>query len=152
MANWNQRMLSMAHLAATWSKDPSRQIGAVIFNPWTNAVLAQGYNGLARGADDSLLLTCDRPTRLLHTCHAETNAIYNAARHGIAVSGMSIASTLYPCAPCALAIIQSGIMSVITYEPYWLADRYAADFAVTRGLFAAQRAMTVTYLTPQEPC
>jgi dCMP deaminase len=151
MANWDKRIMELALHTASWSKDPSRQVGAVIFNPSTHAVISQGYNGFHRGADDSVLEHCDRDYRLMRTAHAEANAIYNAARHGVAVGGMSVMSTLYPCAPCALAITQSGICEVISYEPDWKVDRYAADFAASKEIFARAN-VTVRFLEPEAVC
>ena len=148
MANWHKRMMDTAKLVASWSKDPSRQVGAVIFNPITHAVLSQGYNGFARGVTDDIQTTCDRETRLRHTVHAETNAIYSAARHGIRLVGMAMAGTLYPCASCALAIVQSGIDLVVTYQPDWENDKYSADFAVTSQIFSETNTQVV-FLMPE---
>jgi dCMP deaminase len=44
--------------------------------------------------------------------HAERNAIYNAARVGIAVAGCTIYINRFPCSDCARAIIQSGIETI----------------------------------------
>jgi dCMP deaminase len=40
----------------------------------------------------------------------------------------------YPCADCARAIIQSGIVEVIGIEPDWDHPRWGTDFEVTRTL------------------
>ena len=47
---WDKRFLEMAKLVASWSKDPSTQVGAVAVRNRT--VIAQGYNGFPRGVDD----------------------------------------------------------------------------------------------------
>ena len=41
---WDKRFLEMAKLVASWSKDPSTQVGAVAVRNRT--VIAQGYNCL----------------------------------------------------------------------------------------------------------
>ena len=40
----------MAKLVASWSKDPSTQVGAIAVR--NRNVIAQGYNGFPRGTDD----------------------------------------------------------------------------------------------------
>jgi len=51
---WDQRYLKLAEEVASWSKDPSRKIGAVAVGA-KGQVLAQGYNGFPRGI---MLLDC----------------------------------------------------------------------------------------------
>lgn len=47
--------------------------------------------------------------------HSEANAIFNAARHGINLKGCYlIHNTCLPCQECSKAIINSGIVKVIT--------------------------------------
>lgn len=48
---WDKRYLALAEHISTWSKDPSRKIGAVAVGE-KGQVLAQGYNGFPRGIDD----------------------------------------------------------------------------------------------------
>lgn len=76
-----------------------------------------GYNGIPRGCDDGVESRYDRPTKYLYTEHAERNAIYHAARHGVSLKDCRIYVTLFPCADCARAIIQSGITKIIAPEP-----------------------------------
>ena len=47
---WDIRFLEMAKLVASWSKDPSTQVGAIAVRNRT--VIAQGYNGFPRGMGD----------------------------------------------------------------------------------------------------
>ncbi|MBC7706493.1 MAG: hypothetical protein H7274_21425, partial [Rhodoferax sp.] len=55
--------------------------------------------------------------RLIWQEHAERNAIYAAAKAGIALDGASLASSYFPCVECARAIVQSGIRHVHTIPP-----------------------------------
>ena len=41
---WDRRFLKIAREGATWSKDPSTQVGAVIVDP-DQRVVSLGYNG-----------------------------------------------------------------------------------------------------------
>ena len=43
-AKWNRRFLKIAREGATWSKDPSTQVGAVIVDQ-DQRVVSLGYNG-----------------------------------------------------------------------------------------------------------
>ena len=45
------RYLDVAKSVATWSKDPSKQIGAVAVGD-KGHILSQGYNGFPRGVKD----------------------------------------------------------------------------------------------------
>ncbi|MEK0326670.1 MAG: deaminase [Nitrosopumilus sp.] len=51
------------------------------------------------------------PAKYEYVCHAEANAVYNAARMGTALEGCTAYFNYepYPCAPCAMALIQSGV-------------------------------------------
>ena len=55
--------------------------------------------------------------RLVWMEHAERNAIFAAAKDGIATEGASLTSTYFPCIDCARAIVQSGISDVHTLPP-----------------------------------
>ena len=47
---WDQRFIRVAREVSSWSKDPSKQIGAVIVKD--KRILATGYNGFPKGIDD----------------------------------------------------------------------------------------------------
>ena len=115
---WDRRFMLLAHHLAGWSKEPGRRVGAVIVGP-DNIVRATGYNGFARGVNDEDPARRDRASgeKYFWSCHAERNAIYNAARIGVALAGCRIYVPWYPCGECAKAIVQAGIVEVIAYEP-----------------------------------
>lgn len=61
-------------------------------------------------------------------CHAEFNAIMNAARHGTALAGTKIYVTKFPCFACCNAIIQAGIKEVYTHDTrFWDDDPIDPD-------------------------
>jgi dCMP deaminase len=103
--------LTLAWLVAQRSIDPSSKCGAVLVSA-DRRILATGYNGPLRGADDSLV-PLTRPEKYPHMIHAEENAI-------LAYTGSSadlIGSTMYvtgrPCHKCLRMIIQRGIPNII---------------------------------------
>jgi dCMP deaminase len=113
MGNWTKRYLDQTEfIAKSYSKDPSTKVGALIVSKY-NAVLSQGWNGFARGVDDSAERYNNREVKYKLVCHAEINAICNSARNGIPLNDSSIyLYPLPPCSACATAIIQAGIKNV----------------------------------------
>lgn len=106
--SWEHRFMQVAELVATWSKDPSTKVGAVIVRP-DRTICSTGYNGFPRGVSDNADLYADREVKLARTIHAELNAILTAPEP---VIGYYLFVTRPPCANCAAAIIQAGIGKV----------------------------------------
>jgi dCMP deaminase len=136
--------MDMARLVATWSKDRSRTCGAVIVDD-RNVVVALGWNGFPRGVDDDVDARHERPAKYLWTEHAERNAIYNAAACGHATRGCTMILPWYPCADCARAIIQAGLVCIVCIEPDWNDHIWAEAFAVTREMLT-EAGVTVRFL------
>lgn len=111
MTRWDLRFIEMASLVASWSKDPSTKVGAVITND-KNHVVSLGFNGFPRGVEDRLNVS--RETKLARTIHAEANALLHAKQD---LAGCSIYVTRPPCSNCAALIIQSGIERVVYEAP-----------------------------------
>ena len=110
---WEKRYLDLAKSVASWSRDPSRKIGAVIVGN-LGQIISQGFNGFARGIDDTPERYSDRATKYNYVVHAEANAIYNAIHNGASPSGATIFVTGLPvCHQCADAIIQTGVKRVV---------------------------------------
>lgn len=109
---WHLRFLELADSISTWSKDPSRGVGAVIVSPMRQ-VIATGYNGLPRGFEDSDE-RLERPVKYDLIVHAEMNAIIQCARNGISPVGTTLYSSFSPCIHCTLAVVQAGISRVVT--------------------------------------
>lgn len=105
--NWDYRFLDLADHVATWSKDPSTKVGAVIVDE-KNRVISIGYNGVPRGVNEPV--SYDRDQKLLRTIHAEENALAFAYRD---VDGCRIYVSFPPCTHCAAQIIQRGIKEVV---------------------------------------
>jgi dCMP deaminase len=131
MTKWDRRFFDLCNLVATWSEDRSRQVGAVIVGP-SNEVRSLGFNGLPRGVSGvSDLRHASVGGEKYHWFeHAERNAIYNAARAGISTQGCRIYSSLFPCADCTRAIIQSGIVQVNTIPAPDLDKTFERSFEV----------------------
>lgn len=122
---WYIRYLKLAQEVATWSKDPSTQVGAVVVGS-KGQILSQGYNGFPRGISDSNKRLNDRDVKLSFIVHAEMNAIYNATYSGVSLDGSTIFIHGLPaCSECAKGIIQVGIKRVVVSKqciearPHW---------------------------------
>jgi len=113
---WDLRFYELAQNVAKWSKDTNKQTGAVIVGP-DKTEKTFGYNGFPRGANDNVSERYEKPLKYMWTEHAERNAIFKAAKEGLKIDGCSMYVTYFPCADCARAIIQSGIIKVYTPKP-----------------------------------
>jgi dCMP deaminase len=125
--SWDEYFLNIAKVASIKSKDPKCPVGAVIVSQ-DNVVLTTGFNGLPRGVhdDEQTLLNADEKLRVI--CHAEHNAIMNAARIGVALQGASIFVTKFPCLSCCNSIVQAGIKRIYTHDKeFWNDDPFDAD-------------------------
>jgi len=112
--SWDKFYIGLADQWAAKSKDRSTKVGAVIVGP-DHEQRSSGFNGFPRKVDDTVDCRHDRPLKYDFTVHAETNAIYNAARMGTSTNGCVLYLNWWPwpCPNCAGAIIQSGIHTVI---------------------------------------
>tara|TARA_E500000178_G_scaffold339713_1_gene381557 strand:+ start:2261 stop:2701 length:441 start_codon:yes stop_codon:yes gene_type:complete len=109
---WDDRFIRLAQEISTWSKDPSKKIGAIIVKD--KRILATGYNGFPKGIDDAPEKYENRELKYELVVHAEMNAIYNATFNGISLKD----STLYVwglpvCSECTKGIIQVGINRIV---------------------------------------
>ena len=107
--SWEEYFMSLALVASLKSKDPSTQVGAVIIDNRTRKLVSSGYNGFPRYIDDDKIPQT-RPEKYLYVVHAELNAILHAQRE---LSDCSLYVTVFPCADCMKAMVQSGIKRVV---------------------------------------
>src|ERR1700676_5246540 len=120
--NWDEYFLNIAKAVSIKSKDPRCSVGAVVVSE-DNIVLSTGFNGLARGVHDADEILSDADEKLRVICHAENNAIMNAARIGSRLQGATIYVTKFPCLACCNAIIQAGIKRIYTHDnEFWKDD------------------------------
>ncbi len=130
---WDGRFLALAGQIAAWSKDPSRGVGAVIVSP-ARQIIATGFNGLPRGVAD-LPERLERPAKYDLVCHAELNAIIQCARNGVSPVGGTIYTSFSPCVQCTLAIVQAGLVRVVTAEVAQAGDeRWHESIAKARAV------------------
>lgn len=102
---WDRFYMGMAQYMASKSKDPSTQVGAVITKD--NRVVSTGYNGFARGVEDTEERLTNRELKYKLVIHAEENA---AAFASEPLTGCTLYTWPFmTCTPCASRMSQHGI-------------------------------------------
>ena len=128
---WAKRFLLLAQQIATWSKDPSTRVGAVIVDA-DRRIVSTGYNGLPRGVQDRPDRLENRETKLRCIIHAEENALLFAKRD---MKNCTLVTTHHPCSRCAGKIIQAGITKVIYSHDPFMERRWAEDILLSQQMF-----------------
>ncbi len=106
---WDRRFMDMARLVASWSKDPSSKVGAVITRG--KFVVSVGFNGFPKGIADTADRLENREIKYPTILHAEVNAILSARQD---IRGCCLYATPYmPCPQCAAVVVQSGITRIV---------------------------------------
>lgn len=121
---YNTYFMDVAKRTAENSYAVRSKVGAILVKD--NRIIATGWNGTPAGFDNCCEEKYVKGPSIndigLRTkpevIHAEANAIYFCAKHGISTEGASLYITLSPCATCALALIQAGIIAVYYHEKY----------------------------------
>lgn len=122
--------MDLANIYAKRSKDVSTKLGAVVMaQPPGRQLLSAGYNSFPRGVVDDIVERQERPLKYQWFVHAEANAVYNAARSGVALVGGIIYCRWLPCPGCAQAIIQSGMAEVVV-ESFIVPERWRGDMRI----------------------
>ena len=134
MSKWDESFLELAKQIASWSKDPSTQVGCVVVGP-DREIRSTGFNGLPRGIEDSEDRLNNREIKYPMICHAEENAIMHAARIGISLKDCTAYVTWPPCTRCARSLIQAGVSEIIYPKGIDIPDRWIQDFDLSLKMF-----------------
>jgi dCMP deaminase len=132
--------MNIARQAATRSTCDRKFVGAVIVRD--RMILSTGYNGSIRGMPH-----CDEVGHDLEnghcvaTIHAEANAILQAAKNGVNISGSEIYTTASPCWNCFKLLANAGIKRIYYGEFY----RDEKSFRI-----AGQIGIELIHLPPEE--
>lgn len=123
--DWDTYFIAIALMASMRSTCLRRRVGAVVVRG--RQIVSTGYNGAPMGTGHCLEIGCLRQARnipsgerheICRGSHAESNAIAQAARMGIATDGGTIYCTHEPCSFCTKIILNSGIVRVRYLHPY----------------------------------
>lgn len=98
------------------SDDTVTKTGAVIVGPDFSKILAWGANHFPSGLNPTSEKIADKDWKYKHIIHAETAAIFDAARRGSATQGAIMYMPWIPCTPCATAIVDAGIKKLVGHK------------------------------------
>lgn len=119
--DWHDYFLGLAVAAASRSRDPHTQVGAVIVDHYRH-VVSTGFNGPPPNFNDRVLDWSrgkdQRSGKYRWVLHAELNALLHARCD---LRGCTLYVTGHPCHACAKAIAAAGLGRVI-YRPKAIAS------------------------------
>jgi dCMP deaminase len=124
--DWDSYFMKIAYAVSERSTCDRAFVGCVLV--LDKRILTTGFNGSPAGQPH-----CDEVGHLMvedhciRTIHAETNAIIQAALHGISTRGCTCYVTHFPCINCTKALINAG-MSRLIYHIAYHPDEYAMEF------------------------
>jgi dCMP deaminase len=130
--DWDSYFMKIAYAVSERSTCDRAFVGSVLV--LDKRILTTGFNGSPAGQPH-----CDEVGHLLidehcvRTLHAETNAIIQAALHGVSTRGCSCYVTHFPCLNCTKALINAGISRLIYHIAYRI-DENALEFLRTANV------------------
>lgn len=135
---WDKRFLDLAAHYATWSKDPSTKVGAVLVCD-RNIVVGHGYNGPPRGVKDTEERLNNRELKYKYVVHAEVNAILMAGEKAKGARLYVYPTFMLPpiCHDCCKIAIQAGVKEIIGYMPDESEERvkrWAESIQISRSM------------------
>ena len=115
--SWDEYFMATAFLISTRSACQRLNVGCVIVSKGThkNRIIAAGYNGFLPGAPHTSRVDNDHEQS---TVHAEQNAISDAARRGVSLSGSTAYITHFPCIVCAKLLVAAGVNEIKFHFDY----------------------------------
>jgi dCMP deaminase len=124
--DWDSYFMKIAYAVSERSTCDRAFVGSVMV--LEKRILTTGFNGSPKGQPH-----CDEIGHLMvdghcvRTIHAETNAIIQAALHGVSTKGATCYVTHFPCISCTKAVINAGIDRLVFSTAYRI-DENALDF------------------------
>ena len=134
---WDLYFMKIASAVSERSTCDRAFVGCVLVRD--KRILTTGFNGSPAGQDH-----CDESGHLMadghcvRTIHAETNAIIQAALHGVSTRNATCYVTHLPCINCTKALINAGI-SRIVYSVAYRMDQNAMNFLLAAGIEVTNR-------------
>lgn len=128
---WVQRHLHLCDTVASWSKDPSSKFGCFLTDSMYRPI-GYGFNGFARGFNDTHERWHDREFKYRHVIHAEENALLNTSvRPDNSVAFVNGC----PCSSCMSKLAQARVAVVWCWEP---TEDYLKRWSVDEPLTVAE--------------
>lgn len=112
----DREMMRLAHEEAKRSSCWWRHVGAVVVNPRTDKPILAAHNKHMPSehtpyvvGDPRDFVPAGTSPEIAATIHAEPTIVAMAAKKGVALEGMHMYITVFPCGPCASIVAESGI-------------------------------------------
>lgn len=124
--DWDTYFMKIAYAVSERSTCDRAFVGCVLVRD--KRIITTGFNGSPAG-----LPHCDEVGHLLveghcvRTIHAETNAIIQAALHGVSTRDCTCYVTHFPCINCTKALINAGMRRLVYHVAYRV-DENALNF------------------------
>lgn len=112
--SWDEYFAEIANVTSKRSCDKRLKVGTVLVKD--NRIVSTGYNGNCSGVPNDQTMMVDGHDVL--KVHSEVNAICNAAKFGVNISGSVCYVTHFPCINCAKSLIASGISKIHYINSY----------------------------------
>lgn len=156
--SWDEYFMQMVKMVGSRATCDRGRSGAVIVRD--KRMLTTGYVGAPSKVRD-----CDELGHEMHTVvhddgsktehcirgtHAEQNALIQAARTGVALSGGTIYVHMTPCYACAKMIINAGIVRVVAGKDYHAGKRSKEIFKEAGVTFDLLSSAMETYESDNE--
>ena len=148
--DWDTYFMDIAYMAATRSRCPRRQVGAVLVNQ--RKLLGTAYNGAPMGVEDCSEAGCKisiefqevddgdvrmvKKERCIRTIHAEQNLLLFTDRHSREKAVVYV--TDQPCWVCANLLANSGVKEVVYHRPYQKDQDAVTNLMVQCGMVFRQ--------------
>src|SRR6266496_6229332 len=135
--DWDSYFMKIAYAVSERSTCDRAFVGSVLV--LDKRILTTGFNGSPAGQGH-----CDEIGHLMvdghcvRTIHAETNAIIQAALHGISTKGATCYVTHLPCINCTKVLINACISRIVYSVPY-RTDENAVSFLEAANIEVAQK-------------
>jgi dCMP deaminase len=140
--NWIDYFLGLATVVSQRSHDSQTQHGCVIADK-NNRILGVGYNGFARGLDDSILPKT-RPEKYFWMIHAEKNALSNCV---VRPDDATAYVTGQCCNDCLMALWQEGVSTVVMAKNHGT-HLFDEEAKKRFDLFVQMSGINVIYIEP----
>lgn len=119
--SWAAYFMQLAELVGSRATCDRLKVGAVFTRD--NRVLCTGYNGALPGRQHCDVVGClMHESHCVRAIHAESNAICQAAHHGVSLDNSVLYVTHLPCLTCFRLCIAAGCARVVYKEEYGTAD------------------------------
>lgn len=135
--DWDSYFMKIAYAVSERSTCDRAYVGCVLV--LEKRILTTGFNGSPAG-----LPHCEEVGHLMveghcvRTIHAETNAIIQAALHGVCTKNATCYVTHLPCINCTKALINAGIVRIV-YSVAYRVDENAANFLKGANIEVCQK-------------